>query len=40
MAQNLSRKILASHLAKPSDLKPGEEIYLKVDQTLTHDIMQ
>ena len=38
MAQNLSRKILASHLAKPSDLKPGEEIYLKVDQTLTHDI--
>ncbi|MCI8889114.1 MAG: aconitate hydratase [Hungatella sp.] len=38
MAQNLSRKILAAHLAKPSDLKPGEEIYLKVDQTLTHDI--
>lgn len=38
MAQNLSRKILAAHLAKPSDMIPGEEIYLKVDQTLTHDI--
>ncbi len=38
MAQNLSRKILAAHLAKPSDMVPGEEIYLKVDQTLTHDI--
>lgn len=38
MAQNLTRKILAAHLAKPSDMIPGEEIYLKVDQTLTHDI--
>lgn len=38
MAMNLSRKILAAHLAKPSDMVPGEEIYLKVDQTLTHDI--
>lgn len=38
MAQNLSRKILAAHLAKPSEMVPGEEIYLKVDQTLTHDI--
>ena len=38
MAQNLSRKILAAHLAKPSEMIPGEEIYLKVDQTLTHDI--
>lgn len=38
MAQNLSRKILAAHLARPSDMIPGEEIYLKVDQTLTHDI--
>lgn len=38
MAQNLSRKILAAHLAKPSKMTPGEEIYLKVDQTLTHDI--
>lgn len=38
MAQNLSRKILAAHLAKPSKMIPGEEIFLKVDQTLTHDI--
>ena len=38
MALNLTRKILKSHLAKPSDMIPGEEIYLKVDQTLTHDI--
>ena len=38
---NLTRKILAAHLASPSDLsgvKPGEEIFLKVDHTLTHDI--
>ena len=32
MKQNLTRKILASHLVF------GEEIFLKVDQTLTHDI--
>ena len=38
MAMNLTRKILASHLTQPSDMVPGEEIYLKVDQTLTHDI--
>lgn len=38
MAKNLSRKILEAHLAKPSEMIPGEEIYLKVDQTLTHDI--
>lgn len=35
---NLTRKILSSHLAQPSDMKPGSEIYLKVDHTLTHDI--
>ena len=37
---NLTRKILSSHLAqgKISDMKPGDEIYLKVDHTLTHDI--
>ena len=35
---NLTKKILAAHLAKPSDMIPGEEIFLKVDQTLTHDI--
>ena len=44
MSFNLTRKILASHLAKPpgmpeeSDMAPGKEILLKVDQTLTHDI--
>lgn len=38
MAMNLTRKILSSHLAKPSDMIPGEEIFIKVDQTLTHDI--
>lgn len=38
MGMNLTRKILASHLAKPSDMNPGDEIYLKVDQTITHDI--
>ena len=35
---NLTRKILSPHLAEPSDMKPGSEIYLKVDHTLTHDI--
>lgn len=38
MGKNLTRKILESHLAKPSAMKPGDEIYVKVDQTLTHDI--
>ena len=38
MRKNLTRKILESHLAKPSAMKPGDEIYVKVDQTLTHDI--
>ena len=38
MAENLSRKILRAHLARPSDMAVGEEIYLRVDQTLTHDI--
>lgn len=38
MALNLTKQILEAHLAKPSEMKPGEEIYLKVDQTLTHDI--
>ena len=35
---NLTRKILSAHLAAPSQMKAGEEILLKVDQTLTHDI--
>lgn len=38
MGMNLTRKILSSHLAKPSDMIPGEDIFLKIDQTLTHDI--
>ena len=38
MAENLSRKILRAHLARLSDMAVGEEIYLRVDQTLTHDI--
>ena len=38
MGKNLTRKILEAHLAKPSAMVPGEEIFLHVDQTLTHDI--
>ena len=38
MGENLTRKILRAHLAKPSEMKPGDEIYIKVDQTITHDI--
>lgn len=38
MGQNLTKKILAEHLAKPSTMVPGEEIYITVDHTLTHDI--
>lgn len=38
MGKNLTRKILEAHLAKPARMKPGEEIFVKVDQTLTHDI--
>ena len=38
MGKNLTRKILESHLAKPSAMNPVDEIYVKVDQTLTHDI--
>ena len=38
MGKNLTRKILESHLAKPSAMNPGDEIYVKVDQTLTYDI--
>ena len=32
MAMNITKKILSTHLA------PGQDIFLKVDQTLTHDI--
>jgi len=38
MGKNLTKKILEAHLAKPSQMIPGEEIFIKVDQTLTHDI--
>ncbi len=38
MGMNITKKILSAHLAAPSEMKPGEEILLKVDQTLTHDI--
>ena len=37
-SMNLTRKILSSHLAEPYDMKPGSEIFIKVDHTLTHDI--
>ena len=38
MAMNITKKILSAHLAKPSDMITGQDIFLKVDQTLTHDI--
>ncbi len=38
MKKNLTRKILESHLSTPTTMEAGEEIFLKVDQTLTHDI--
>ena len=38
MAMNLTQKIISAHLAEPSTMRPGEQILLKVDQTLTHDI--
>lgn len=37
MGKSLTRKILESHYVSGS-LIPGEEVFLKVDQTLTHDI--
>ena len=37
MGKSLPRKILESHFVKGS-MKPGEEVFIKVDQTLTHDI--
>lgn len=35
---NITRKLISAHLTKPSPMQPGDEIYLKIDQTLTHDI--
>lgn len=37
MGKSLARKILESHLVRGS-MTAGEEIFVKVDQTLTHDI--
>jgi predicted aconitate hydratase len=36
MAQNVAQKLIESHLVRGS-MKPGEEIGLKIDQTLTQD---
>lgn len=38
MGMNLSKKIIKSHLVKDAGMAAGEEIYLKMDHTLTHDI--
>lgn len=37
MGKSLTRKIIESHLVS-GEMRPGEEIFIKVDQTLTHDI--
>lgn len=37
MGESLTKKILRSHFVKGS-MVPGEDIFIKVDQTLTHDI--
>ncbi len=37
MGKSLTRKILESHYVSGSMI-PGEEVFIKVDQTLTHDI--
>ena len=37
MGKSLTRKILEEHLVS-GNMTPGEEIFIKVDQTLTHDI--
>ena len=37
MGQNLSRKILATHLLS-GNMSIGEEIAIRIDQTLTHDV--
>ena len=35
---NLTQKLIAAHLASPSDMHPGDEIRLRFEQTLTHDV--
>ncbi len=37
MGESLTRKIIKSHFVKGS-MTPGEDVFVKVDQTLTHDI--
>lgn len=37
MGDSIAKKIIKSHFVKGS-LVPGEEVFIKVDQTLTHDI--
>ena len=37
MGKSMTRKILESHFVSGS-MVPGEEVFIKVDQTLTHDI--
>lgn len=37
MGRSLTRKIIESHYVSGS-MEPGEEVFIKVDQTLTHDI--
>ncbi len=36
--KNLTQKLIESHLAEPSAMCPGDEIFIRIDQTLTHDI--
>lgn len=37
MPLNMTQKLIRSHLVS-GNMVPGEEIYIKIDQTLTHDI--
>ena len=37
MGKSVTQKIIESHYVSGS-MKPGEEVFLKVDQTLTHDV--
>ena len=37
MGKSLTRKIIEAHYVSGS-MKAGEEVFIKVDQTLTHDI--
>ncbi len=37
MGDSLTRKIIRSHMVKGS-MTPGEDVFVRVDQTLTHDI--